>query len=228
MSKPSLLSRLSIPLVAGLACAAASLVLFTVLANEMREGELLHFDTTIRIFVHAHSSPPLTQLMRFFSLVGSPFVVTIGATTTSIALWVAGHRRRALLIAITTLGGTLLMVVMKLGFHRQRPQPFFDTQLPASYSFPSGHALLSFCLCGAAAALFAANQKSAWVRVAIWVAAAGLSGAIGYSRIYLGVHYPSDVVAGYLAALAWVLGVAAAYQKWRKPPGSETPSMNVR
>ena len=110
------------------------------------------------------------------------------------------------------------MWVLKTGFHRSRPEPFFDTRLPASYSFPSGHAMLSFCLCLSAAALFSANQKSRLVRAVIWIFWLGLSGAIGYSRIYLGVHYPSDVLAGYLAALVWSLAVGSAYQKWRRAP----------
>ena len=107
------------------------------------------------------------------------------------------------------------MGVLKLSFHRQRPQPFFDTHLPASYSFPSGHALLSFCLWGAGAALFTADQKKRWVRIAILTIAVVLVVAIGFSRIYLGVHYPSDVLAGYLGALVWILGVGIAYRKWR-------------
>jgi undecaprenyl-diphosphatase len=110
------------------------------------------------------------------------------------------------------------MWVLKIGFHRTRPQPFFDTRLPASYSFPSGHAMLSFCLCLTAAALFSASQTTRLARVVIWIFWIGLSAAIGYSRIYLGVHYPSDVLAGYLGALVWSLAVGSAYQKWRKKP----------
>ena len=110
------------------------------------------------------------------------------------------------------------MWVLKTVFHRHRPEPFFDTRLPASYSFPSGHAMLSFCLCLSAAALFASSRRNLLVRITIWTFWAGLSGAIGYSRIYLGVHYPSDVLAGYLAALVWSLAVGSAYQKWRKVP----------
>jgi undecaprenyl-diphosphatase len=78
--------------------------------------------------------------------------------------------------------------------------------------------MLSFCLCLSAAALFSTNQKSRLIRAVIWIFWVALSGAIGYSRIYLGVHYPSDVLAGYLAALVWSLAVGSAYQKWRKAP----------
>ena len=218
MNKPTLLSRLGTPLVAGLAGAAIFLVLFAVLAEEVLEGDTRHFDETVRLFVHAHSSTELTAVMQFFSAIGSPLVVCLAAVASCIALWIVGHPRRAILIAVTAGGGSLLMWVLKTGFHRPRPTPFFDTRLPASYSFPSGHAMLSFSLCLSAATLFSSNQQSRLVRVFIWSFWVGLSGAIGYSRIYLGVHYPSDVLAGYLAALVWSLAIGSAYQKWRKAP----------
>jgi len=210
------LSRLGTPLVVGLGCAVIFLVLFGLLADEMREGDTRQFDDAVRLFVHAHSSTELTLVMRFLSVVGSPLVVTLTSLAACIVLWFVGHPRRAILIAVTAGGGSLLMGVLKIGFHRQRPEPFFDTRLPAGYSFPSGHAMLSFCLCLSAAALFAAGRKNIWVRITIWTFWVGLSGAIGYSRIYLGVHYPSDVLAGYLAALVWSLAIGSAYQKWRK------------
>ncbi|MGC2615690.1 MAG: phosphatase PAP2 family protein [Terracidiphilus sp.] len=218
LNRPAVLSRLGTPLVIGLGCAVVFLVLFAMLAEEMLEGDTRQFDDTVRLFVHAHSSTELTVIMRFLSAIGSPLVVTLTAIAACIALWIVGHPRRAILIAVTAGGGGLLMWVLKTGFHRPRPVPFFDTRLPASYSFPSGHAMLSFCLCLSAAALFSASQKSRLVRAVIWIFWVSLSGAIGYSRIYLGVHYPSDVIAGYLAALVWSLAVGSAYQKWRKSP----------
>jgi len=210
-----LLSGLATPLLVSLACAVASLLLFAALADEMLEGDTYQFDAAVRQFVHSHSSARLTAAMQFFTLVGSSLLVSIAATSGCVALWVTRRRRKALFLAITILGGSLLMWVLKASFHRQRPQPFFDTHLPASYSFPSGHALLSFCLFGAGAALLSADQKKRWVRIAIWTFAVVLVVAIGYSRIYLGVHYPSDVLAGYLGALVWVLGVGIAYRKAR-------------
>lgn len=218
MTKPTLLSRLGTPLVAGLAGAVVFLVLFAVLAEKMLEGDTRHFDEAVRLSVHAHSSTELTAVMQFFSAIGSPLLVSLAAAASCITLWIVGHPRRAILIAVTAGGGSLLMWVLKTSFHRPRPTPFFDTRLPASYSFPSGHAMLSFCLCLSAAALFSANQNSRLVRILIWIFWVGLSAAIGYSRIYLGVHYPSDVLAGYLAALVWSLAIGSVYQKWRKAP----------
>jgi undecaprenyl-diphosphatase len=208
-------SRLAAPLIVGLVCAVVSLVLFAALAEEMLEGETRQFDTAVRQFVHSRSSVPLTAAMKFVTFLGSPLFVWIAAISGCIALWFTGQPRKALLIAITVIGGGLLLWVLKLSFHRQRPEPFFDIHLPASYSFPSGHALLSFCLYGAGAALFSADLKKRWVRIAIWTGAAVLVLSIGLSRIYLGVHYPSDVLAGYLGAVVWVLGVAIAHRNSR-------------
>ncbi len=223
LSRP-VLSRLTTPLLVSLACAVVALALFAGLAEEMLEGDTRQFDTAVRQFVHSHSSVRFTAAMRFITLLGSSLFLSIATTSACVALWVTGRRRTALLMAITVIGASLLVWVLKTGFHRERPQPFFDTQLPASYSFPSGHALLSFSVYGAGAALFSADQKKRWVRIAIWAVAVILIAAIGLSRIYLGVHYPSDVLAGYLGALVWVLGVGIAY---RRLPRSRTGSLLV-
>ena len=212
MRRPAL-SRLATPLLISFASAVVALLLFAKLAEEMLEGDTLQFDDAVRQFVHSHSSAGLTVAMHLFTLVGSPLFVSISATAGCVALWLTGRCREAFMIAITVIGGGLLMWVLKMSFHRDRPEPFFDTPLPSSYSFPSGHALLSFCLCGAGAALLSAEHKKRWVRIAIWTFAAVLIVGIGYSRIYLGVHYPSDVLAGYLGALVWVLGVEIACRK---------------
>ncbi len=226
VNKPTVLERLSAPLFIGLSFAVIFLVLFAALAEEMLEGHTRQFDDAVRLFVHAHSYTELTAVMRFLSIIGSPTVVALIAIASCIALWLVGHPRRAILIAVTVIGGSLLMWVLKLAFHRHRPDPFWGSRLPSSYSFPSGHAMLSFCFCLTAAALFSASRNNLLVRITIWTFWVSLSGAIGYSRLYLGVHYPSDVLAGYLAALVWSLAVGSTYQKWRKlpPPVTPTPS----
>lgn len=108
----------------------------------------------------------------------------------------------------------MLLSILKKHFHRQRPEPFFDTRLPPSYSFPSGHALLSFCCYGLLAALGNAYLRGR-IRWLIRICAVALILAISVSRIYLGVHYPTDVIAGYLVAIAWTAVVAAIYAHFR-------------
>ena len=87
--------------------------------------------------------------------------------------------------------------------------PMSFTDLPRTYSFPSGHSLFSFCFYGVLAGLLTRRIASRIGRILIWTFAALLVAAIGLSRIYLGVHYPSDVIAGYLAASLWVSTLVA-------------------
>ncbi len=93
-------------------------------------------------------------------------------------------------------------------FARLRPLPFFGP-IPHTPSFPSGHALFSFCFYGVLAGLLAHRIEVRHWQALIWVAAAVLVAAIGLSRIYLGVHYPSDVLAGYLTGTLWVSAMVA-------------------
>ena len=119
-----------------------------------------------------------------------------------------GWRRAALWLVISQAGALVLNVSLKFAFHRTRPTPFFGA-LPHSYSFPSGHALFSFCFYGVLAGLLTDRIKSGITRGLIWMGTVILIAAIGFSRIYLGVHYPTDVVAGYLTAAIWVSSMIA-------------------
>jgi undecaprenyl-diphosphatase len=107
-------------------------------------------------------------------------------------------------------GAVILNFVLKTSFARTRPLPFFDTPLPSSYSFPSGHALFALCFYGVLAWLIAAGIRSQALRISIWTVAVLLVLLIGLSRIYLGVHYPSDVIAGYAASIVWIVAVISA------------------
>src|SRR5262249_2175727 len=117
-------------------------------------------------------------------------------------------RRATLWLVITLLGALVLDLTLKYAFHRPRPTPFFGP-LPPTYSFPSGHSLFSFCFYALLAGLWGGRIRSGWLGTMIWTVAAVLVFAIGLSRIYLGVHYPSDVIAGYLAATIWVSTLVA-------------------
>jgi len=100
-------------------------------------------------------------------------------------------------------GMAALDITLKLAFHRPRPLAYFGPT-PTTYSFPSGHAMGSVCFYGVLAAILAARASGRGAKWGIWMGAVLLIGLIGYSRIYLGVHYPSDVIAGYCAGAVWV------------------------
>lgn len=187
--------------------ALTSLLLFVWLADEVLEQSTRRFDEQVRVAVHGYSSPPLTAFMRLVTLLGSSeFLLPVVVVTLAVFL-IRRQRRDAYLLTITMTGAVLLDVVLKLSFLRPRPEPYFNIPIPVSYAFPSGHALLSLCFYGLMAWLAAEWLQKLWWRVAVWVVAGLIISLIGLSRVYLGVHYPSDVLAGYLAATLWISAV---------------------
>lgn len=198
---------LSLSLLVGLLTAVAALIFFGWLADEALEGETRHFDEVTRAAVHQLASPLMTAIMRGLSFAGSTISLTLGTIFVVWRFAVRRWGREAKLFAITMIGAGLLNMTLKLAFKRPRPMPFFDLTPPETYSFPSGHALTSAVFFGALAAILTARIESRRVRTAIWIVSASMFLAIGLSRIYLGVHYTTDVIAGFAAALIWILFV---------------------
>ncbi len=190
-------------LLGALLVAAAALFVFGWLAEEMLEGDTRQFDAFVRTAVHQLATPGLTRSMQAFSFLGSVVAVTVMCLVAICVSLYFRHARMAVLLAITMLGVAALDIALKHAFHRPRPVAFFGPT-PSSYSFPSGHALGSLCFYGILAAILAARVRGRGAKFCVWMAAVVLVGMIGFSRIYLGVHYPSDVIAGYCAAAVWV------------------------
>lgn len=189
-------------LVASLGAAIVFVVLFSWIADEVREGGTTTFDSVIRTWVHGFATPGLTNVMFAISFMGATGLIVM--VIFGFLLFLYERWKRGLLwLSLTMAGALILNITLKLAFERSRPQPFFGN-LPQTYSFPSGHSLLSFCFYGVMAGLIMARVRSRWLRILVWCAAAVLILLIGVSRIYLGVHYPSDVVAGYAAGAIWV------------------------
>jgi undecaprenyl-diphosphatase len=193
-----------------------ALILFVWLAREVTRGDAMRLDTPIRNAVHARSSPPLTGMMRGVSLIGSEVVlVPIGV----ILVWrlVAAKRRRAAVVfGVAALGAEALDQIMKLLFYRPRPEPFFGLASPITHSFPSGHAMVSCCFFGVLAVILTAREPSRARRISIFAAAAILVALMGFSRVYLGFHYPTDVLAGYAAAVVWLAVVRAVLMAFKR------------
>jgi undecaprenyl-diphosphatase len=198
---------LTLSLLLGLTAAIATLIFFGWLADEALEGETHHFDEATRNAIHQLASPLLTTIMRGVSFVGSTLALAIGTTIVVIRFVMLKWTREAKLFAITMIGAGLLNVTLKLAFKRPRPVPFFNLTAPETYSFPSGHSLTSACFFGALAAILTARMKSPRRRVIVWVVCTFMFVLIGFSRIYLGVHHTTDVIAGFAAALIWILVV---------------------
>jgi undecaprenyl-diphosphatase len=202
MDKPNRVKS-GVLLLGALLIAATALFIFGWVAEEMLEGDTWQLDAFVRTAVHQVSTPGFTRVMQVFSFLGSvAAVTTMSLLAVCVSLYFR-HTRTAALLVVTMLGVAVLDVALKHAFHRPRPAPFFGA-MPNSYSFPSGHALGSLCFYGMLAAILAPLARGRVAKFGIWMAAVVLIGMIGISRIYLGVHYPSDVFAGYCAAIVWV------------------------
>jgi undecaprenyl-diphosphatase len=190
-------------LLVSLVCSASFLILFSWLSEQVFAGDTQRLDSSIRMKVHEFFSPQLTRFMEVMTFLGSIGFLT-SLFVILVAVWIAkGRKRPAVWMAIAVGGSVILDISLKLSFHRPRPIPFVGVA-PLTYSFPSGHALSSFCFYGVLAGLLTVRIENRAIRILIWIVAATLVAAIGLSRIYLGVHYPTDVIAGYIAAAAWV------------------------
>ena len=162
--------------------------------------------------VHSLASPLLTLLAEKITLLGTLGILALFGVVAVAFLVHARHRDGAVFLMVTMVGALALENGLKFSFQRVRPPPFFGSE-PETYSFPSGHALFSLCFYGGLAITASRSMQSAAMKTGIWIATVLLVLAIGGTRIYLGVHYPSDVLGGYLVAIAWIALVLSAYQR---------------
>jgi undecaprenyl-diphosphatase len=195
-----------VPVTLGLA--AVALLCFSWLSEELLERGTARFDSGVRGLIHEYASPPVTAVFRFVTNLGDWPVILAGTLALLFFFWYRGDRDQVGLLLVTMTGAGILDGVLKLAFHRLRPDPFFGSK-PTTYSFPSGHALISLCFYGLIAGMLSFQLEKRWERVLVWCAAVLIIGLVGISRIYLGVHWPSDVLAGYSAALIWMGAVRA-------------------
>ena len=196
-------------LAAGLVAAVIALLVFVWLGLQIRTGTPTPFDSAGRAALRELESPTVSRIMWGASVYGAPARLTPLALVATAVFLLRGWRRGALLVLVTIAGAWLLDTGLKLAFARVRPTPFYDYYpAPSSYSFPSGHALFSVCFFGGLAVLLTHRVDNRAVQVMIWLIAIVIILLIGGSRVYLGVHYPTDVVGGYAVGLAWITAVA--------------------
>ena len=178
------------------------LTLFGWLSQEILEKEAFSFDTTVLLWLHRHSNATIDNVMLNITHLGDPeFVVVLVTISFSLLLW---YRRylAAQILFLTCLGALVLNQGLKLIFVRPRPQLWTHLIVETSYSYPSGHALGSAVLYGFLAVLVAREYPR--YCVGIYSVTILLVAAIGLSRLFLGVHYPTDIIAGYAVGIPWL------------------------
>ncbi len=197
---------LGLHLTIGLIVSIAALWLFGgVTEDVLHHDPLTHFDIALLEWFHSHSTPHVTKLFAAISLLGSVLVLTTLGLL--VAILIALRRRWLLFFGwVAALGGAgVLDTLLKHIIRRPRPPYAAAVLHGSSFSFPSGHAMASLIGYGMLAYLLVVFWAHRWqMRLAIFSAAALLILAIGISRLYLGVHYFSDVVGGYAAGALWL------------------------
>lgn len=191
---------------------AAAVFLFAELAEEVVEGEARELDQWVLLALRSPGDPAdpfgpwwLETLFRDITSLGSTTVVTLITLAALGYLVIDGKRSMALLVLISVAGGAGLSSLMKLGFERPRPDLVAHLVDVHTMSFPSGHAMVSAVTYLTLGALIAQVQTRRRLSAYILGVAIMLTLLIGLSRIYLGVHWPTDVIAGWAAGAAWAI-----------------------
>jgi len=193
----------------------AALVAFVGIAKVVLEGFLQPWDDLSLRWLALHRTTGLTTVALQATALGSGVVLVVVVVVGASFLWLTRHRHSAYLLLASFFGAWLLNVMLKDVFERPRPLVVPHLTGVASTSFPSGHAMSSMAAYGAIALLVTRLEDSRRAQRFTWALAALLVLAIGASRVYLGVHYPSDVLGGYAAGLTWVAFAAAGMRALR-------------
>ena len=192
--------------------AVITLSFFSWLALTTSNGTgLAPHDQSVTTWAADERYPALTAIMQVFTALGSTVGLTILTAICAVLLFMQGHRVRALVLTATMVGSSLLTVVLKELFGRSRPST--DTLLGPSAStasFPSGHSFNTAVFAGLLAGMVLMSTASILYRLLAIMAAVGATLMVGASRVYLGYHWMTDVLAGWSLGLAWLCLVTLA------------------
>lgn len=190
---------------------------FAVIIILIRNASVDDFDFSVITWVQSFESDKLTQLMEGFSWIGATLPVTLLSILAAFCLFFFLKHRAELLLLLCVIGGsTVLNVMLKLVFRRDRPNLHRIIE-ETGYGFPSGHSVAAMALYGVLTFLLWRHMKSAKGKSALVGIGVLMTLGIGLSRIYLGVHYPSDVIGGYLISGAWLAMCIELFRVFRKP-----------
>jgi len=185
-----------------------SAMFFARLAWELHERELDAFDAGVQKLVDGLRGS-YDATMVFLTAAGDFLPMTLSVCVVLVLLIAAGRPREVRFLLWSSVGCLLLNVLLKLLFHRARPhaEPAYLLPRPSSFSFPSGHTMGSAGVLGTLAVIVRVlrPRRAVWLTVAVCNALAILGVAL--SRVYLGAHYPSDVLGGLFAAASWISAV---------------------
>lgn len=192
-------------------------VLFVIMMVLVGADRIAWFDQSIIDAVQGMENEGLTRIMKGFTFLGSSLVATLLSVIAFLFLWLVLRHRKELLMFLLSVGGSEIWnIIIKNWMQRQRPNTHRLIEI-SGFSFPSGHSMAAFALYGTLTYLLWMHIPALAGRIAMIVIGVALTLLIGISRIYLGVHYPSDVFGGYLASATWLMLSIYIFEKYWKP-----------
>jgi membrane-associated phospholipid phosphatase len=201
----------------GVSVMLGAIIAFGLLAEQVvQHGALTVLDVRTAQSLHRQAMEPLTGWLRLVSLLHSPGATALLALPLAAYFWRRKELGWLLLGVVCVPGGMLLNELIKLVFQRSRPlleQPLVTL---ASYSFPSGHAAAATVLYGLAACYAMTRARGTTMRIVALLAALAMVALVGFSRVYLGAHYLSDVLAGCAESCAWLALCIVAGAAWQR------------
>ena len=207
-------AALGLYLTVGLVLAMLLIWAFAALADEVLEGDTEAFDRGILTWIHAHGTPWLDRSAIELTALGSTVVLWVIGLGLSVLLWNLGKHRYVAMIWLASTGSLVLNQTLKAAFGRSRPDVFEWLVDVGHLSFPSGHAMNSMVFYTVAAYAIGHQVGPGPARTGTYAFAALLIAMIGFTRMYLGVHYPSDVLAGFAVGYAWAILCAIVTEAW--------------
>lgn len=203
----------------------AAVWVFLSLASELREGELTSFDTWVLLALRQPNNPHLaigpvwlTDSMRDITSLGSVTVLFLITAVAAVVLYFYDRKRHAAVLVVAVLMTQLSDTLLKNFYGRVRPAFAVYGAPPVSLSFPSGHSTTSTATYFLLAMIAAELEVRANVRLVLFAIAALLALLIGFSRVFLGVHWPSDVMAGWCLGGFWALAGSLVLSEFKKRP----------
>jgi undecaprenyl-diphosphatase len=215
-------TALGLTLTIGLALAVLLLYGFAKLTEAVLEGETLAFDRAIMNWMHERRAGWLDTAAIELTALGSMGVLLVVGLTLTVFLWHLEKRRHVAMIWFGVIGSVALNGVLKHIFGRDRPDVFEPLIKVGFLSFPSGHAMNSMVFYTVVGYAIAHTVGPGITRKATYATAGFVIALIGFTRVYLGVHYPSDVLGGFAAGFAWAVMCAALTEAWGKRLAAST------
>ena len=193
-----------------------SLFGFGLMALLVSNHSIHHFDRTVINFIQGLESPVMTSFMKLITFLGSSvFIILLSISILFFLYKVLNHRSELILFIAALIGSNILCILLKLFFHRARPDLHRLIEI-SGFSFPSGHATNAMTVYGILAFILWRNIRTKSGRSVLILISLIMILLIGISRIYLGVHFPSDVIAGYFTGGFWISIAIWYYQRYKE------------